>query len=260
MKINFFEEYPTGENLAKLNLIDWPSTILIAVPSLKEFENIRAKYANQYPLITFGWWPTIPGSYWVSGLANSEDLNRLFAELTSKVHEQELPVLIDLELPIKKHFYFKNIFNIGRNKKIISKFFTDAPQYNLKVYTAEYPAFNTLMYRFWQLLGISPSFKFRHTKLPMCYSSMGVKFFGEKIWNVVKNFEKKFSMKNHERVGFGLGTIAIGVLGNEPILEIEKLKTDMIWAKESEVDEVFIFRLGGMDKQHQSMLRDFTFN
>ena len=257
MKINFFEEYPTEENMVKLDLIDWPSTILIAAPSLKKFEYIRTKYINQYPGITFGWWPTIAGSYWVSGLANSEDLNRLFTELTSKIHEKTLPVLIDLELPIKKHLYFKNIFNIGRNKRIISKFFTEASQYNLKIYTAEYPAFNGLMYKFWQLLGISPSFKLQHIKLPMCYSSMGVKYFGKKIWSVVKNFERKFSIKNPGRVGFGLGTIAIGVLGNEPILEIEKLKTDMIWAKESGVNEVFIFRLGGMDKEHQLILKDF---
>ncbi len=257
MRINFFEEYPTEENMAKLNLIGWSSTILIAAPSLKEFEDIRTKYSNQYPLITFGWWPTIAGSYWVSGLSNSEDLKRLFIELTSKIHDKELPVLIDLELPIKKYLYFKNIFNVGRNKKIISKFFTEASQYNLKIYTAEYPAFNSLMHKFWQLLGISPSFKFKHIKLPMCYSSMGVKYFGEKIWSLVKKFERKFSMKNPGRVGFGLGTIAIGVLGNEPILEIEKFKTDMIWAKQSGVSEVFIFRLGGMNKQHQTILSDF---
>lgn len=254
MKINFFEEYPTEENIAKLDLINWPSTILLAAPSLKEFENIRAKYSN----ITFGWWSTIPGSYWVSAIANPSDLERLFSELTSKAHEKELPVLIDLELPIKKHLYFKNIFHIWSNKKRISRFFIEAPNFNLKLYTAEYPSFNKLLYQFWKLLGISPSFEFQHTKLPMVYSSMGLKYFGNKIWKGVKKFEKEFAQTNHKNVGFGLGTIAVGVLGNEPILKPQDLKADIAWAKECGVDEIFIFRLGGINSDYKLIFEEFT--
>lgn len=257
MRINFFEEYPTEENMSKLDLINWSSTILLTAPSLKEFENIRAKYSVKYPHITFGWWPTIPGSYWVSAIANPSDLERLFLELTSKVHEKELPVLIDLELPITKHLYFKNIFHIWSNKKRISKFFIEAPNFNLKLYTAEYPAFNKLLYQIWKLLGISPSFKFQHTKLPMVYSSVWPKYFGNKIWEGAKNFEKRFVRKNYRRVGFGIGTIALGVLGNEPILKPQDLKVDITWAKECGVDEVFIFRLGGINKDYKLILDEF---
>lgn len=243
--------------MAKLSLIDWPSTVLVAAPSLKDFGNICEKYARKYPLITFGWWLVIPGSYWVSGLANPNDLNRLFAELTSKVHEKELPVLIDLELPIKKYLYFKNLFRIHTNKKRISKFFAEAPRYNLKVYAAEYPALNRLLCRFWHLLGISPSFSFQHTKLLMCYSSMGLKYFGAKIWNRVKKFEKKFALTNSGRVGFGLGTIATGILRNEPIFLPEQFAQDIEWANECGVKEVFIFRLGGMSDSYLSFIKEF---
>ncbi len=260
MRINFFEEYPTEENMAKLNLINWPSTILLTAPSLKEFEDIRTRYSAKYPHITFGWWPTIPGSYWVSAIANPSDLERLFSELTSKIHEKELPVLIDLELPIKKHLYFTNILRIWSNKKRISKFFIEAPNFNLKLYTAEYPAFNKFLYQFWKLLGISPTFRFQHTKLPMIYSSMGLKYFGNKIWKGVKNFEKGFALENYRRVGFGIGTIAVGVLGNEPILKPHDLKADIAWAKECGVDEIFIFRLGGINRDYALTLEDFIVN
>ena len=109
MRINFFEENPTEETMAKLDLVDWPSTLLVAAPSLQAFEDIRGKYGERYPHITFGWWPTLPGSYWVSGFADPRDLDRLFTELTSKVHDTELPILLDLELPIKKRVLLQNL-------------------------------------------------------------------------------------------------------------------------------------------------------
>ena len=38
MKIDFFEEFPTKENLEKLKLIKFPSKIFIAAESLEEFK------------------------------------------------------------------------------------------------------------------------------------------------------------------------------------------------------------------------------
>lgn len=255
MKINFFEEYPTEENMAKLDMVDWPTTILVAASSLKEFESIRVSYSRKYPRITFGWWPIIAGSYWISSFANPTDLDRLFAEIISKKQESELSILMDLELPLKKILYFKNLLNIRKNKEKINKFFTEAPDYSLKVYTAEYPAPNTLFLNLWRFFGISPAFSFQHTKLVMCYSSMGVKFLGKKSWSKIQKFEKRFALSNSNRVGFGLGTIASGVLGNEPVLSPEELGKDIRWCKESGAEEVFVFRLGGLNKSYISAIK-----
>jgi hypothetical protein len=250
MRINFFEEYPTPQNMSKLDLINWPSTLLVAAPSLIEFENIRKKYANKYPHITFGWWPTIPDSYWVSGLVNTQDLNFLFKQLTSKIHKKELPILIDFELPIKKHLYLKNLHKIRRNKKIISKFLEGSNKFNLKVYTAEYPSINMSMYLLWRILGVSPSLKFKHTKIPMCYSSMKPRMCGSILWNKTKKFENKLAKKHPNRINFGLGAIANGVYGNEPILSAEELRKDIEWAQKSNISEVFVFRLAGITQSH----------
>ncbi|MCF7865402.1 MAG: hypothetical protein K9M11_02765 [Candidatus Pacebacteria bacterium] len=255
MKINFFEEYPTEENMAKLDLVDWEATILVAAPSLKEFESIRTTYRQKYSHITFGWWPTIPGSYWVSCFANPSDLDRLFSEITSKVQEETLPLLIDLELPIKKSLYAINFLNMHKNKKKINSFFNSAPDFNLKIYTAEYPTPNNLFLRLWRFFGISPLFSFKHTKLVMYYSSMGIKSLGKSIWSKVSQFEKKFASMNQSRVGFGLGTIAIGVLGDEPILSPEDLYKDLCWAQESGIKEVFVFRLGGLNESYISKIK-----
>src|SRR5258708_3650316 len=179
MRINFFEEYPSEENLTNLDLVDWPATVFVATPSLEAFEKIRDHYATRYPSITFGWWPTLPESYWVSVFSSPRDLKALFSQLTSKVHEKELLVLIDLELPLKKRLYLKNIFFTRGNKKKILAFFSKAPSYNIKISTAEYPSFSSWISWIWRVLGLSPSLSYPHTKIPMCYSSMGLKLFSE---------------------------------------------------------------------------------
>jgi hypothetical protein len=259
MKVNFFEEYPTDENMSKLDRVDWKSLVLIAAPSLNEFKSIQETYTSRYPLITFGWWPTIPGSYWVSGFSNTEDLKKLLNELTNKKQEKELSVLIDLELPFKSPIYFKNIFNLKKNKRLIEEFLIKAPEFNLKIYTAEYPKMNDFMCWAWTKLGISPPFKFSHTKLPMVYSSILLKSFGKYIFRRVKKFESIYARKNPSRVGFGLGTIAIGILENEPILSSKQLKEDLEWAQSTGVEEVFIYRLGGLNNEYLDQIKSLIF-
>jgi len=43
MRIDFFEEFPIVENLRKAELIDFESTIYIAVKSLKQFYSLKKK-------------------------------------------------------------------------------------------------------------------------------------------------------------------------------------------------------------------------
>lgn len=193
MRINFFEEYPTPENMSKLGLVTWNCTVLVAASSMYEFEKIQQKYIMLYPHITFGWWPTVPGSYWISGLANPNDLNRIFNEILSKKQERELPILLDLELPHNKWLYVRNIFNLHKNKNKIKRFLQNAEKNNLKIYTAEYAAFSKLLLNVWRFFGISPDFGLSHIKLPMCYSSMLVQMSGKNIWQKVKTFEKKLA-------------------------------------------------------------------
>ena len=99
MRIDFFEEYPTPENLAKAALISWPSTAYIAAYSLSEFEKAGAALALIHPRIEAGYWPILKTSYWISPFSSRGELAQLRDELEGYrgVH---LPVLIDLEFPI----------------------------------------------------------------------------------------------------------------------------------------------------------------
>ena len=257
MKISFFEEYPTEETMKTLDLIHWESTVFLASPSFIEYRRLCTLYTSKYPHVTFGWWPTVSGSYWISALSDPQSLEKTFTEIISSSHEHKVPVLIDLELPRSRLTCIKNILHIRNNKKRIDSFFKEASLHNIALFTAEYPSPNNLMYALWKLLGLSPRLSLPHTKIPMCYSSMVRTSFGEKILKRIQVFEHRFANKHTDRVCFGLGTIATGVTGNEPLLSIRRFENDLTWARESGMREVFIFRLGGLNTEYLSMIEKF---
>ena len=50
MKIGFYEEFPTKENLDKIKLIDFSTSLIVAAKNLKEFnliKNLTKKYKNK---------------------------------------------------------------------------------------------------------------------------------------------------------------------------------------------------------------------
>src|SRR3989344_2339929 len=120
MKIEFYEEFPNKENLKKLKLIKFPTKIFIASKSVSKFqtyEKIAKKYKKD---LEIAYWPIIKNSYWISSFSNTNDLVELFNGL-KKINNS---LLIDLELPLAKNWklYFKNLFNLGKNKKLIKNF------------------------------------------------------------------------------------------------------------------------------------------
>jgi hypothetical protein len=257
MRINFFEEYATDDNLSKLALVSWPATVFIADSSLIDFAMHIQDYEQQYPHITFGWWPLLPVSYWLSGLANPEEIGALLNALLAWPHERTLPILLDLELPQKASLYLTSLAHLRANRRLLADFLANAPDHNLRVYTAEYPSPNALISRLISALGISPPFSLPHTKLPMCYSSMMRKYFGERVWKWMQRFETRFMQDHPERVGLALGVIATGVLGNEPLLTAQGLADDLEWAERSGAREVCIFRLGGLNESYVSVIERF---
>ena len=76
-----------------------------------------------------------------------------------------------------------------------------------------------------------------------------------------ENFFKKELKRGKELHGnkfiASFGTIAIGINGNEPILNEKQLDNDLALAKEENVQEVIIFRLGGLNKKYQKILKKY---
>ena len=181
-------------------------------------------------------------SYWISPFSNRKDLIELFWELESiKNH-----LLIDLEFPLAKRWkmYFKNIFHFRKNKKIIKYFLEKNKK---RITTAEY---SHIFSKTRKLIGLS--YDINYKKSIMFYTSVRSRKLNEKI---IRNLK---AMKNKEDYSISLGTIAIGILGNEPILKPKQLEKDFEFVKKCGFKKVIIFRLGGLNRDYVKIIKKFS--
>ncbi len=255
MRINFFEEFPIEENLAKAKFLDFPSTVFVAAHSIKEFSVFKKRLEEINPKIEVAYWPILPNTYWISPFSNTSDLKNLFQDLKSA--GEPLKVLIDLELPMPKQagLYVKNIFKIYRNKKIIKKFFEDALSLEIDITTAEYAAPSFVILKLYRKIGISyDNKKYGHKSCIMFYTSMIPKMALKTTENIILKVKKEINPE----VELGLGTIAIGILGNEPILSAKDLGKDLKFMKENNFKVATIFRLGGLNQEYYEAIKQYA--
>ncbi len=246
MRINFFEEYPTKANLAKAHLIKHPCIVFLAAKSMNDFLSSSAELKKFNQRIESAYWPIIANSYWISPFSNTKDLQNLYNELeTNQI--KGLKVLLDLELPFKNlKLILKNLFSFRKNKKIIKSIFKNADKFGIEIFTAEYPLPHELLH----FLGISYPRKYKHSRIPMYYSSM-------LTWERIKKYCRDLvtiPQKRHTHIA--LGVIKKGTFGNEPILSAENLKKDLEFFKD-EAASVTIFRLGGLNKKYIDIIKGY---
>ena len=240
MKIDFYEEFPSEKNLQKLKLIKYSIRLFVTARSVKEFRGLERKVKQIKRDTEVAYWPILKNSYWISPFSNTEDLNGLFNQL-NKCNNQ---ILIDLELPLKKRFIIKNIFNYSKNRKIIKEFLEKNKQ---KIITAQFPS--SLISFYMKILGLD--YNINLEKSLMWYSSMTPSFMNK---NIKKNLYK---LKNKNNYSISLGTIATGILGDEPILSPNKLEEDLEFVKNADFKKVIIFRLGGLNKDYIKVINKF---
>ena len=246
MKISFFEDFPTKENLSKLRLINFPTKLYLAAPSLKEFNEIKKSIKNRH-IKEFIYWPILKRSegYWISPFSKRSALKRIFKET------KKTAIMLDLELPTRQNpfLYVTQFLNFFRNKSLIKEFIHN---YNKPVYLAEYypeSKLSQLLLRFWGL----------H------YKSKKVKVI-KMIYHSLHNFKEEYVRKELEtgvrELGknylVALGTISVGIHGNEPNIKLEQLEMDLKLAREANVNEIIIFRLGGLNKKYLRVLKKFA--
>ena len=252
MRIDFFEEYPTRENLAKLKRVRFPTTVYLAATSIKEFHRLRKDVEASHRKAEAAYWPILKGSYWVSPLSPPAELRRLRDELESRDKTEPLKVMLDLELPLPRDISLPNMFSFFRNKKRIRKLLDDAPRLNVTFLTAEYRTRSEKERRKWELLGVSyPPRRHPTTPIVMLYTSM-VKD-ATRLNEVRTHLAKR--AREREKLQFGLGTIARGAMGDEPLLSARELDRDLAYCEEHGIGTAVIFRLGGLNEGYLKVLR-----
>jgi len=255
MRINFFEEYPISENLEKAKLIDFNSTIFIAAHSLEEFYKYKKNLLDINNKLDIAYWPILPRTYWISPFSYTSDLKNLFKEL--KENKEKLTIIIDLELPLlnNRFLFLRNFFPFFKNKKIIKNFLKEASFYNLNIITAEYPSFSYFISKIYRILGIFfDNQKYGNTSCVMYYTSI---ISNKCIFRKITNFLSLNKSGKNKNIELGLGTIATGVLRNEPILSPKNLVRDLSFAKDNNFKSVTIFRLGGFNEEYYKVIRPF---
>ncbi len=240
MQIDFYEEFPTQESLGKLKLIKYPIRLFLAAKSLDEFRGLERKVRQIKKDTEVAYWPIIKNSYWISPFANHSDLSELFQEL-EKIKNH---LLIDLELPRDRKLIYKNLPDFLRNKKLIREFLEHNRE---RITTAEFPA--SIISFFMKMLGLD--YNIKTEKGLMFYTSMNSGIMNR---NIKKNLKR---LRDKENYSISLGTIATGILGNEPILSPKNLEKDLEFVNHSGFNKVIIFRLGGLSKEYIKIINKF---
>ena len=154
MQIDFFEEFPTVENLEKLSLLESPCTVYLAAHSVDEFRQLTAPWREKAPHISWSFWPLLPDSYWISPFSFPSELRQLVEDL-QRPHEEGLEILLDLELPLRApRLFWKNARHFLRNRRHIRGVFEDASRHHIQIATAEYPLFGSFFQGLLNQLGL----------------------------------------------------------------------------------------------------------
>lgn len=251
MQIDFFEEFSTKDNLEKAKLIKFPCTVYLAAKSVKEFRILERKLISINIQLVAAYWPILEKSYWISPFSNREELELLVKDLTKREDSRKLKVLFDLEFPFFNKFLFlKNLPNYIRNKKLIRNTIKAGEKFGLQIVTAENPR------PLWLLNFFGLTYGNSNHRILMYYSSIERnEFLRGAVRNIVLKELKRFGNK----LQIGLGTIAKGILGNEPILSPEGLRKDLEFFKEKGIKNVVIFRLGGLNEMYLGVVEEFNF-
>lgn len=247
MQISFFEEFPSEQNLKKLDSLSTPTKLYIAAESVREFKRITSKIKNKR-IEQFIYWPLLQQKegYWISPFSEKKALIRIFKEL----EREKIPVMLDLELPTMQNpcLYLTELPNFWRNKRLIQRFVQNYPR---DIYLAEYYPEGK---RSEQML----------TALGLHYTSPKVKII-KMLYRSMHHFSDDFLRKELEkgRKEYGsnfipsFGVIAPGIMGKEPVLSPEQLGKDLQIAKRAGIKEVILFRLGGLDEKYGKVVKKF---
>jgi hypothetical protein len=241
MKIWFFEEFPDSLSFKNLGLIDFDCGLVLADYSTEGYNVLKKEVKNKY-VKDFMYWPIInkKDGYWFNRFSKRKAMLRSMDEMLDFKEK----IMLDLELPVlNKKLFFTEFFKSFKNKKYLKLFIEKKED---QIYTGEY------FYEMPFSKILSLRFKGEHKIIKMMYSSMmGVKRYARV--NRLKFLKKEFG----DRLCIGLGVIGSGVLNNEKQLSVELLERDLEDCQRVGIKEVFIFRLGGLNKKYVKIIKKF---
>lgn len=241
MQIDFFEEFPSAESLAPARLWPHPCRVYLAARDLLEFNRYAALLQKIQPRAHAAFWPILPSTYWVSPFTPAADLVHLRDTLAQS---PALDVLLDLELPLlsgKRSRFFTGLPGFFRGKRLIREILSLKHRFLLAVYPAAGRFTQGLLYA----LGIDHP---EHESCVMYYSSM------MPAWLLRQAGQALHKRARAGRRTAGLGCLAPGIFGTEPVITPEALARDLDFCRQIGIHRIVLFRLGGLKAELVGLL------
>lgn len=252
MKISFFEEHPSPENLDKLRTIPFKTDVYIAAKTLTEFLVLKNRIKSHYRQVEkVIYWPVLNPSegYWLSALAKTSALVRTIEEIKSS----DEYILWDAEVPwLNKTLYIKNVPYVLRNRLRIKEILFDK-RYSQRLIVTAFPrrGIASFVTRF-----LCASFsKGNFSYIDMLYSSL--------MTESDKQTHLK-SIMNQSKHNFFDYKVALGLIGRgeedhiTPLISPTDLERDLLVAKSEGISEVVLYRLGGLNEEYLKTLKRFS--
>src|SRR3989344_4433359 len=243
MKISFFEEFPSTETFDKLELLNFKPKLYLAAKNKKQFLELEG-LVKEYGIKDCIFWPVLTKEegYWLSPFVKKENLLRVFNDANG------IKTMFDMEFPINRSLAVKNLLDLNQNKRLLEKLLSSRDS---ETYLVEH-SLTGLGLKFLRNIGLS--YKLSNVSMiKMVYSSMH---------NSISEyrFKQKLAVLKKEygpHIKIGLGLLATGIHGNEPLISASLLDRDIRCASNSNIGEVIIFRLGGLDKKYASVINKY---
>lgn len=251
MQISFFEEYPSSKSLSKLQMIPFSTKLYLAAKSLQEFLTLKAGIKRQYKNVDqVIYWPILDltEGYWLSAFSTTSALKRVIKEMEN-TNEY---ILWDAELPLlNKKLFLLNLPFIFTNRQLIAGLIKNKEMCQRLIITA-FPktGFKKAISGFLYASFSHGNFSY----IDMIYTSL----------LTVPN-KKEYLKKTIEQAknNFGEYKVALGLIGRgeedkvTPLIGPNDLKKDLHITQREKVKEVVLYRLGGLNEEYLSVLKQF---
>ena len=160
--------------------------------------------------------------------------------------------MIDAEYPLRQSpwLFFTQLPSFFKNRTLIRNFIKN----HKNIYVAEYFPEGNWKDKWMHFMGMHFDANIYNCKtMKMIYHSIVPYLKG----GITKKFQRAKRLYKDNYIP-GYGTIATGALGYEPILKTTQLEKDLQHAKDANMKEVVIFRLGGLNKNYRDIIKRFT--
>jgi len=145
MQFGFYEEFPTEDNLKRLDDIDFPLThLVISAENVDEFYELERKL-KKHDIEKIVYWPRLEEEegYWFSPWSENCALGRKIQEVLNRPNQDQITIHWDAEPPLIKggrHLLLKETPNFLKKRENIQDFIKNASKYNIRIITGEIPS------------------------------------------------------------------------------------------------------------------------